>query len=294
MKKHKKRRSKSRHSASFPHILAFFCALLGFSVFLKYGVLKPLGAHNLIDPAVPTATAPAAFPSEALPPAAGATVPSVSGPAAEPPTAPSANDPAAPSDAAPVALSWYDDALFIGDSRICGLRDYERIGNAEFFAAVGMTVFNYDEQWASDYGFRQQKLFTLLAERTYGKIFINLGLNECGYNWDKIISSYEDLVEKVKEAQPDAVIILQGIMTVGRSKVQETSYFHPDNLFALNERIAALADNKTVFYIDVNPDFADEEGFLRDGLSGDGCHLYAKYNTDWAASISYAVAQLGI
>ena len=37
--------------------------------------------------------------------------------------------------------SFFDDALFIGDSRMVNVANYARLGNADYFADVGMTVF---------------------------------------------------------------------------------------------------------------------------------------------------------
>jgi hypothetical protein len=56
----------------------------------------------------------------------------------------------------------------------------------------------------------------------------------------------------------------------------------------------SLADGERIYYIDVNEIFADEDGYLRSGLSGDGCHLYGKYGLVWEDWIRYAVAQLEI
>ena len=45
--------------------------------------------------------------------------------------------------------------------------------------------------------------------------------------------------------------------------------------------LAALADGKTIFYIDINELFDDENGNLRADASGDSTHVYAKYDLDW-------------
>lgn len=185
-----------------------------------------------------------------------------------------------------VDLSWYDDALFIGNSRTVGLREYAKssLGNADFFCDVGMSVFNYSSS----------KLESLLSSKKYGKILISLGINECGYSTSSIISAYKGLVQEIRGLQPDAVIILQGIMTVGEKKAASADYFKPSHLFDINERIAAMSDGISIFYIDVNLAFADERGYLPSSMSGDGVHLYAKCYVDWANWISQAVAQLGV
>ena len=36
--------------------------------------------------------------------------------------------------------SWFDDALFIGDSRTAGLKNYYRLGKADYFTKIGMNI----------------------------------------------------------------------------------------------------------------------------------------------------------
>lgn len=190
--------------------------------------------------------------------------------------------------------SWYDDVLFIGDSRVVGLRDYARSGNADYFCSVGMSVFNCKTRAESDKDFPTQTLESLLSSRTYGKIFISLGINECGYPIDSLISAYSELVDMVRQYQPNATIVLQGIMAVSKNYAKNGSYFAPSNIRAINDRICQLSDGILTFYIDVNTVFTDSEGYLLTDISGDGCHLSAKYAAVWAQWISYAVGNIGL
>lgn len=189
--------------------------------------------------------------------------------------------------------SWYDDVLFIGDSRTLGLREYHRSGNADYFCAVGMSVFNVQTNRCGDVRFEKQTLESLLASKSYGKIFINLGINECGYPTSSLVSAFQDLISLIKKYQPDAKIVIQLIMTVSKS-YSGASYFQPDHIFALNDRLQTLCDGTTVYAIDVNPYFTDSQGYLYRELTSDGCHLLASYYAVWAQWISFAVGELGI
>lgn len=220
------------------------------------------------------------------------TVPEVTEPVVIP--GPALHDPNADFSVGAVDPSWFDNVLFIGDSRTVGLRDYARSGNAEYFCSVGMSVFNFKSRTASDKNFSDQKLEKLLSSKTYDKIFISLGINECGYPLSTLMNAYTDLVDMVRQYQPNAKIILQGIMSVSRSYAKNGSSFSPSNINKINDEIRALADGSTVFYIDVNEFFADEEGYLIKEVSGDGCHPTGKYYGVWANWIAYAVGQIGI
>lgn len=282
-------------------------AILGMGVYLKYSVLKPLDLCQntsamavpflmLADPGLRQSIEDGKHPPAASEPepTPASTEPLPTESVSEPWTEPETQPPEPPRSTDPVDVSWYDDVLFIGDSRTVGLRDYARLGNADYFCDVGMTVFDCRTRALSDAGFSSRTLEALLSSKTYGKVFISLGINECGYPIDSLMRAYTALVETVRELQPEAVILLQGIMTVGREKAQSAACFRPENLFAINERIAALADNEGVYYIDVNTVFADENGYLLSEISGDGVHLYVKCYGGWVDWISRTVGQLGI
>lgn len=193
-----------------------------------------------------------------------------------------------------VSDGWYSDVLFIGDSRTVGLRDYARSGNADYFCTVGMSVFNYDDRTASDINFSKQTLESLLKNKTYGKIFISLGINECGYSTGSLIKAYSKLINRVRELQPGAKIILQGIITVTEKYAGNKDYFQPSHIQSINDRIKGLSNGSTIFYIDANPYFTDSRGFLYTDITGDGCHFSGKHYREWAKWISFAVGKLGI
>ena len=216
-------------------------------------------------------------------------------PATEPNNPPKSNKyPGHDFSSGAVSDGWYSDVLFIGDSRTVGLRDYARSGNADYFCTVGMSVFNYDDRTASDINFSKQTLDSLLSSRTYGKIFISLGINECGYSTGSLIKAYSKLVNRVRELQPGAKIILQGIITVTEKYAGGKDYFQPSHIQSINDRIKGLSNGSTVFYIDANPYFTDSRGYLYTDITGDGCHFSGKYYRVWAKWISFAVGKLGI
>ena len=200
-----------------------------------------------------------------------------------------------PTEPIPMDESWFDDALFIGDSRTQGLGAFGKLGKATFFAEVGMTVYGVR---SAELEFRQYKdkqtLRMILRKKEFGKVYISLGLNEIMGDHDKIIEAYQKLIDSVREVEPDAVIILQGVMTVGREKAAKKACFHPDNIASLNEKIRALAVDDQLRYIDVNEWIADEEGYLPDGWSRDGTHPYANGYYEWGEWIRLNAATLGI
>ena len=181
-----------------------------------------------------------------------------------------------------VGPEYFDNTLFIGDSRLCGLRDYARLGSADYFCDVGMTIFDIWESKCSDYDFGAMRLFDLLQLVKYDKIYIVLGINECGYPMNNFMNEYQLLIENLRDFQPDATIVLHGIMSVTEEYSVKQNYFHPDYIASRNDYIASLADGERIFYIDPNTVFTDSNGYLMTTITSDGCHLYAKETSLWA------------
>lgn len=236
---------------------------------------------------------------------AGAFTPEPTVPSTEPsteaptdPTEPPTTQPTEPPTTDPFANmvdeSWYTGVLFVGDSRTAGLRDYARTGKAEYFASRDLSVFNFESKTASDDNFDSQTLADLLASKTYDKIFINLGINEAGYPVNSLVGSYSDLVDMVRQAQPDATIILQGILNVSKDYANGREYFSPGSINNINDEIRALANNRDIFYIDINAYFSDKDGYLDPKLAVDGCHLTEAAYKEWMTYISVDVGDLGI
>lgn len=172
--------------------------------------------------------------------------------------------------------SFFDDALFIGDSRMVSSAYYARLGKADYFTDVGMNVFQMFSVTASDDNFDATDLTTLLQNRTYKKIFIMLGINECGYPMSSLLSAYQEDIDTLKRLQPDATIYLLKVYGVSCSVAESASYFSPQRLQEVNDGIAGLADGKKVHCLDASRLYCDDEGYMKEEYTSDGVHPYAK------------------
>ncbi len=277
-------------------ISSLFVALIG--CFIKFAILEPLGIQReesvmalpfvvLTDEGLRFMIEMSAQPTE---PPAPSTQPPTTVPVettVPPETVPPTTVPeetTVPTEPPVVILdeSWFDDALFIGDSRTVGLQTYARLGNADYFCDVGMNVFNVRTSYVKDYNFSETTLQKLLEKKTYGKILICLGLNEAGYPYDNVMAGYKQLIDLVREKQPEAVIILQSVMTVTEKKANSGKIFTLENLAKINEGILGFVDGEMIQHIDVNAWIADENGYLPGDLSFDGVHLIADGYANWS------------
>lgn len=180
--------------------------------------------------------------------------------------------------------SYFDDAVFIGDSRTVGLSDYAGLDNTTFYASTGLTVYKlFSAEVVPVAGSKQKKTIEeALSERQFAKIYLMIGINEMGTGTvDTFMEKYKEVVAHLQELQPDAIIYVQAIMRVSTERSAQGDYITNEGIDARNAEIAKLADNQRIFYLDVNPCVCDEDGGLTADYTFDGVHLKAKYIDIW-------------
>lgn len=186
--------------------------------------------------------------------------------------------------------SYFDDALFIGDSRTVGLRDYTDLSeHADFYCETSLTIQKIMEEDFPGLGTVEEAL----SNKEYGKIYIMLGINELGVGTtEDFIEKYSEVIDFLHETEPEAKIFIQGIMRVTGKKHNSDAIFNNNNINARNNAIATLADNEQIFYIDVNEVVCDEEGNLNTEYTYDQLHLLGMYNDLWKQFLlSHGVTQ---
>ena len=185
-----------------------------------------------------------------------------------------------------VGKEYFDDALFIGDSRTVGISEYGDLNNATFFANTGMSVYNVFEKNVSVPQVGKLKLEQLLTYKKFGKIYIMLGINELGYNQEKTLKKYKDLLKFVQEKQSNAIIYIEANLHVTAERSNKDKTINNININKINNEISQLADNEKIFFIDINEKFDDENENLSSNYTYDNVHIYAKYYKEWSEWLS--------
>lgn len=181
--------------------------------------------------------------------------------------------------------SYFDDALFIGDSRIVGLSQYcEAIDSrATFFAQKSLTIFDIrNKEWIEDENGNKMSIATALAGKHYKKIYLMVGINELGTgDEERFREVYSEVVQGLRYLQPDATIFISSIMHVSEEKNNTDALYNNTNINIRNDAIKGLADNRKVFYLDINEAVDDENGNLKAETTGDGVHLKGACYEPW-------------
>lgn len=175
--------------------------------------------------------------------------------------------------------SYFDDALFIGDSRQQGFGMYSGLDNSTVYAVKSYTVFAISSKLLVDTPFGKITLVDALAlnQHRFKKVYIMFGINEMASKNEEFIQRYYNLVDYVKLTQPGAAIYVESVMHVTASTAAKRPTLSNENIEKRNELLKKLAKDEGAYYLDLNEVLTDESGSLFSDAASDGIHLKASY-----------------
>ena len=183
--------------------------------------------------------------------------------------------------------SFFENAVFLGDSRTEGLELFGGLKYGTYYWARGMNVFRVDDEKYKIVSIDGED-FTLvgaLGQRSFDSVYIMIGVNELGYPAESYESGLSNLVEEVLAAQPEAVVYLQIMPPLNDAMCRANGlagYINNDNLQKFNEAIQRVATEKKVALLNTAEVYAGEDGQLPRELAFDGCHFAVTAYTPWA------------
>jgi hypothetical protein len=178
--------------------------------------------------------------------------------------------------------SYFSDALFIGDSRTQGLMIYSGLTNATYYATKGLNIKDIFEKPTVSDGNTRKTVYQALGDHSFGKVYIMLGANELGWPYPEVFfKKYGELIDRIKETQPEAIIYAQSILPVSASKSNRDGIFNNTNINKFNASIEQISKEKGIIYLKVNEGISDENGNLPEEAATDGLHLTKEYCIKW-------------
>jgi lysophospholipase L1-like esterase len=123
-------------------------------------------------------------------------------------------------------------------------------------------------------------------------IFVMVGINDLlkGNSEQEILDAQSEIIAQLKKSHPTSKIILQSLLPRAKEEITAANATQVEALsnariYQFNRRLAALADQTNVEFLDLQPLFADKEGFLRSDLTTDGLHLSTQGYLVWRSAI---------
>jgi lysophospholipase L1-like esterase len=185
------------------------------------------------------------------------------------------------------------DVYFIGDSitRRWGALDYP-----ELLANFQQAFFGWN---AANFGWGGDRTENILWRLDNGelagvrpKVFVvQAGTNNLGdiesndERSESVAAGIEAIVERCRQQAPDALVVVTGLFP-RRDRPELNA-----SIAAINKRLAAYADGRSVRYVDINDRLVDSRGVLREEMSDDGLHLTLAAYRVWAGVLQPILAE---
>ncbi len=190
---------------------------------------------------------------------------------------------AAPVSAAPgavpasakVSMSYLDDAVFIGDSVSLKLKLYAAkkrqsdtgfFGKAQFLVQGSMGSGNALQPVSATsihpaYSGKKMLLEDSVAAMGAKKVYIMLGMNDIAvYGIDGSVKNMETLIGRIKAKSPNTVILVQSATPMVQD--MQRKYLNNANMYAYDQKLAALCKQNGYYFIDVAEVMRDKNGAL--------------------------------
>lgn len=190
-----------------------------------------------------------------------------------------------------VDTSWFADAAFLGDSLTAGfcVNEYNiDVGGALVCGYEGIspnTIVNRTTVTSPDRG--EEVALDVLAANQPAKLYLLLGTNalvQTG-NEDSFINYYARMLDELRAALPNTTFYVQSILCATQETVEDDAPgLSPDHIGPINQQIKALCEERGLYYLDLNAEFSDENGYLlTDYAQPDGIHLTVSGYNKWVS-----------
>ena len=176
--------------------------------------------------------------------------------------------------------SYFEDALLIGDSRFLGFAMWSGLP-ATNYCITSFSIFNIDSTNIVPTENGKVPIFQALPYDAFTKIYIKVGLNEMGTKEEVFEAKYAEVIARLREQEPRAVIYVNAILPVTAAKSQSDKTHNNTNIAKRNAALKQFAESQKAYFIDAGPYVSGEDGALKSEMTNDGIHMGAKHMGIW-------------
>lgn len=181
-----------------------------------------------------------------------------------------------------VDTSYFDDAVFIGNSRLQGFVLYSKIPDLTAYTYVGMSVNSYFTKASFTINGVQMTAAKALENTEFSKVYLKFGINEIGWtSVSQFTDAYAKVVEHVFSCNPNATVFVQSVLPVSKEAIAADSSLSKEKIEAFNHGLQEMAGKYGACFLDVYSVFVNEEGYMPHEYSFDGVHLNVASVQHW-------------
>ncbi len=180
-----------------------------------------------------------------------------------------------------VDVSYFDDAIFMGDSLADGFKDYAAWMSLKDTDALYMTQRSMTPRSFTQPGAKVDAgeagvvdVWDTIAEKQPGKIYITLGTNALmAMEPVDFIDSYYQLVNKIKSTSPDTLVYITTIPPTSSDYAAKEARLSKERILQANQLIAKMCTEENLALINLYDIVAGADGYLNEEYNSDGIHL---------------------
>lgn len=177
--------------------------------------------------------------------------------------------------------SYFDDAVFIGDSLTLSIEERRILKNANFIANIGASIANCTNSRIFKYNNTSYTLKELLQVHLPKKIYIMIGTNTLTFSRSgDAIEPYKELLNVIIADFPKIPIYIIAIPTMRNAAVKKLQKKHPDftnnRILDFNKKLEKLAETAHCYYLDLCGEFRTSKKDVqpkKEYMAPDGIHF---------------------
>lgn len=177
--------------------------------------------------------------------------------------------------------SYFDDAVFIGDSLTLSIESRNILKNAKFIADIGASISNAANSRIFPYEGKQYKLTELLQKFQPKKIYILIGTNTLTFSRSgDAIEPYKELLNVIIKDFPQAPVYMITIPTFRNHAIKKLHPKYPDftnkRILDFNKRLVELAETAHCHLLDLCSELITSAKDIqpkKEYMAPDGYHL---------------------
>ncbi len=157
-------------------------------------------------------------------------------------------------------------------------------------------------EWAEIWQNRKVKNRGISGDNTYGVlarldevisskpklIFFMIGINDIAKNIPDsvILFNYQRIISRVKNESPKTKLVIQSVLPTNNSfKEFKNHQNKTEHILAVNTRLEEICNNEKLTFINLYPQFLNNEGKLDTKYTNDGLHLTGEGYMKWKTII---------
>lgn len=136
------------------------------------------------------------------------------------------------------------------------------------------------------------KRLSFLDETKPETILLMAGINDLksGVSEADLLANYRTMIQTLRQKHPETELVVQSILPHGGPamtvpEAEQLKAIPNEKIFQLNQKLATIAKEEQVLFLNLYPLFTDQDGLLRSDLTTDGLHLNSAGYLVWSAAM---------